>query len=305
MHTIIVTGATSMIGAALIREALEHQNVEIYAIVRPDSERLCRLPDSPAVHVIESEIGDLSRCNKIPSADVFYHFAWEGTGKRDRDDTRIQERNIQYSLDAVELAYRCGCRSFIGAGSQAEYGIVTDTITEETAADPFLAYGMAKLASCMLCGRSCEQKGIRFIWGRIFSVYGINDNAGTMLDYAIECFRNGSEAVFSAATQMWNYLYETDAGRIFYLLGRVEEASGIYNIANKQSQPLRIYIDTLAKVAEKCLGYAPHYRFREEQAENTVSLKPDVSKLIKTVGDPEMTAFEEGTEKMILSRIRS
>ena len=34
----------------------------------------------------------------------------------------LQLQNIQYTLDAVRLAKRLGCKVFVGAGSQAEYG---------------------------------------------------------------------------------------------------------------------------------------------------------------------------------------
>ena len=38
----------------------------------------------------------------------------------------IQNKNVEYTLDAVYLAKRFGCDTFIGAGSQAEYGIVNE-----------------------------------------------------------------------------------------------------------------------------------------------------------------------------------
>lgn len=56
-----------------------------------------------------------------------------------------------------------------------------------------------------------------------------------MLNYAIDSFMKGEPAKFSFATQMWKYLYEEDAGKVFYLLGEKEVDSGIYCAANKES----------------------------------------------------------------------
>lgn len=36
--------------------------------------------------------------------DVFYHLAWAGTTGTARDDADLQLKNIEYTLDAVELA---------------------------------------------------------------------------------------------------------------------------------------------------------------------------------------------------------
>ena len=45
MKRIIVTGATSMIGTALIEECIRH-DIEVYAVVRAGSSKTKRLPDT-------------------------------------------------------------------------------------------------------------------------------------------------------------------------------------------------------------------------------------------------------------------
>ena len=48
MQRIIVTGATSMIGVALIEECIKH-GTEVYAVVREGSKKRSRLPDKTGV----------------------------------------------------------------------------------------------------------------------------------------------------------------------------------------------------------------------------------------------------------------
>ena len=256
MRKIVVSGATSMLGTALINVAVEN-NVEVYALVRNNPNRLSRIEDLPGVHLIFADIASLGEVKDIPTdCDVFYHFAWAGTSKEQREDAYIQENNIRYTLDAVDLAHRCGCKKFVGAGSQAEYGPTEGVIDDATRCNPVTAYGAAKLSAGILSKKLCEKYGMIHIWTRVFSVYGPHDNAGTMLNYAIDKFSKKEEARFSAATQMWNYLYETDAGMMFYLIGEKVEESKLYRFANRDSRPLKEFIYDIASYMhseDKCI----------------------------------------------------
>lgn len=75
MNSILITGATSMIGVALIEEALANET-EVFAIVRNGTRRLSRLPSSPLLHVVF--IDSLNEYQSIlknitKPIDVFYH----------------------------------------------------------------------------------------------------------------------------------------------------------------------------------------------------------------------------------------
>lgn len=294
---IAVTGATSMIGAALI-DAAVGAGAEVYAVIRPDSKRKDRLVCSPLVHVIECPIDALADIEGLPeNLDAFYHFAWIGTGRTTRDDPMIQSRNIRYTLDAVALANRVGCKRFIGAGSQAEYGRVEGVISDTTPVNPTMAYGMAKLAAGLLSRKLCQQLGMQHIWARIFSVYGINDNDGTMINYAIDQFTKGDIARFSAATQMWNYLFEADAGMMFYLLGCRDVESGVYCVANPESRVLKCYIEEMRNAygADARCAY-------ESEAVGGIGLEVDMDKTIRAIGYVPTVSFEEGIRKVISHR---
>ena len=58
MKKIVVTGATSMIGSALIEECVKH-DIEVYAVLRSASGKQDRLPDSSLVHLIDSSLETL------------------------------------------------------------------------------------------------------------------------------------------------------------------------------------------------------------------------------------------------------
>lgn len=190
MKKIVVTGATSMIGSALIEECVKH-DIEVYAVLRSASGKQDRLPDSSLVHLIDSSLETLEELPELipQGCDTFYHIAWGNTGENRNRSTELQSRNIGYTLAAVRAANALGCKRFIGAGSQAEYGPMdVERISPDSPTNPSTPYGASKLASGHLAGMLCRELGMECIWPRIFSVYGIHgqgnddDRFGTSQD---------------------------------------------------------------------------------------------------------------------------
>ena len=77
MQRIIVTGATSMIGVALIEECIKH-GTEVYAVVREGSKKRSRLPESSLIKFADCSLEHLDRLPEMISqeCDTFYHIAW-------------------------------------------------------------------------------------------------------------------------------------------------------------------------------------------------------------------------------------
>lgn len=291
---VVVTGATSMIGVALINECIVNGDT-VLAIVREGTSRMKRLPKSELIQLEYADLDTLMQVHGDGNAyDVFYHIAWGYTYKTERDNPVAQEANIRSTLAAVELANKLECKKFIGAGSQAEYGNCEGLITEETVPYPVTSYGMAKLSANMLSRRFCEQLGMTHIWTRIFSVYGCNDNEGTMLNYAIDQFLKGEAAQFSTATQIWNYLFESDAGKMFYLLGKREIESGIYHVASNDSRPLRSFIEEMASQF-----LASTVQFAEYNGMDTYGIEPSVEKSYSILDFNPEISFKDGINKVI------
>ena len=102
---IVVTGATSMIGTAIIRAYLNNTVETIYAVVRPNSKNLYRLPNDPRIKVIECAAEEYGNLKNIiqEKCDTFFHIAWDGTGATRSKSTYGQAQNILYTLTALKL----------------------------------------------------------------------------------------------------------------------------------------------------------------------------------------------------------
>ena len=297
MKHVIVTGATGMVGMALIKECVI-QGVRVTALVRKDSAHEKRLPDSPLITVVYAALDELDQVT-LPADeyDVFYHLAWSYTNKEDRNAPDKQARNIEYSLNAVDLAHRCGCKKFIGAGSQAEYGAHTnDKTSPYDREQPTTAYGISKLAAGRLCALAAKSKGMDFAWVRIFSLFGEYELDGTMIRTTLPKLIRGDDCEFTSGKQRWDYLYSDDAGRAFFSLGEKLSGDKVYCLGIGEAKTIREYIECMKAVTES----NSILRFGAVEDYNTGNgMCADIDDLVQDTGWKPETSFETGIRKMM------
>lgn len=310
MKRAIVTGATGAVGTALVRELAE-AGVEVLVFVREESARNQNIPAHPLVRRISCAMEDLAEIQNTTGTDwdVFYHLAWAGASGPGRNDMYLQNRNVKYALDAVAAAKRFGCRLFVGAGSQAEYGRVEGTLKPDTPAFPEMGYGYAKLCAGQMTRDYACQLGLGHTWVRILSVYGPHDGEQSMVMSAIRKLRSGQTPEFTRAEQQWDYLYSGDAARALRLLGEVgrtaaEKGNGrggrIYVLGSGRARPLAEYIaeirDIAAPGAELGIGRLPY-------APNQVMyLCADISALEEDTGWRPEVSFKDGIREILLGQ---
>lgn len=291
MKKIVITGATSFIGTHLINELL-NRNCLIYAIVRPNSGNIIRIPVDERIHVIELKMSDYNSISEyVESADLFYHFAWEGVRAPYRDDALLQYNNYVASVQAMQQAIKIGCKSFVGAGSQAEYGVGDGTYFETSQCSPVTEYGKEKLHACMELSEIACENNIHFVWTRIFSLYGKYDYQNSLVMSCIKKMRNNEDVPLTLCTQQWDYLYVEDAVRAISMLADVQVESGIYNVASGIHRPLHEFVEAIYQMTHSKsiieFGAVPYGK------SGAINLMPCVDKIAQ-IGWKPIVGFEEG-----------
>lgn len=266
MKKAYVTGATGAIGMALVAELLKN-NIEVTVFLRKDSERSGRIAESfgeelkrgnlSVEYVSLEELKHFMENVYTPGRQdsVFYHLGWSGTFGKLRNDAVLQQKNVEYTLDAVRLADRLGCTKFIGVGSQAEYGRVSTRLTPDMDTAPENEYGRAKLAAGVSSRELCRELGIEHAWVRVLSVYGPYDGMNTMITSVIRGLLKGDRVSLTKGEQMWNYLYSEDAGKELYLLGAKAVRNGaVYILAGSEEHSLKEYVVRLCRAMDADLS---------------------------------------------------
>jgi nucleoside-diphosphate-sugar epimerase len=229
--------------------------------------------------------------------DAFVHLSWEKTFGASRDDAEVQTRNIQYTLDAVHLAHRCGCKVFIGAGSQAEYGVQSVDLTPELPVKPESGYGIAKYAAGKLSAMLCKSLGMRQNWVRILSVYGPNDGENTLISYVIRELNAGRSPELTRCEQIWDYLYADDAGDAILAIAEKGIDGKTYPLGSGKGRMLSEYIEDIRKsisseveVKFGAKDYYPH---------QPMHLVADLKELTADTGWEPKTFFVDGIKQII------
>ena len=300
MKKAIITGCTGCIGVALINELIAN-DVEVTAVIRENSTRKDVIPNG--VKIVECSLDNIRNLPRfLPhDYDVFYHFAWDGTIGQSRNNFKLQCDNIKYAIDAVNTAKELGCKRFIGAGSQAEYGRVEGVLTPDTPCNPENGYGIAKLAAGSMTRLECNRVGIEHIWTRILSVYGPNDGVATMIMTGILDMLCDIVPKFTKGEQMWDYLYCADAAKAMRLIAEKGKNGAVYCIGGGKAEKLSSYIEKMRDAVKNSgkenarveLGAVP---YAEKQV---MHLCADISALTQDTGFVPEVSFEQGIEQTV------
>lgn len=296
----VVTGATGFIGREVVAFLLKQGHV-VYCVCRPNSPKVSVLPKNDNIRTVYASMADYSTLSgQVSEADVLLNLAWDGITREGRDFTDVQRDNIHYALQLMDAAKEMGCRVFVETGSQAEYGVVNDVITEDTACNPFSDYGRAKLALKEAASEYAEKIDLKYLHLRIFSVYGENDHPWAMISSCTEKMLNNVDVDLSDCRQQWNFLYVKDCAKQIVLLSewafsRMATSHEVFNLASNDTRILKSFIEEMYCMtgSESGLHFGkiiPQYR---------VSLNPDISKMKKAIGFVSDYSFAQGYQNVI------
>lgn len=288
-----ITGASSFIGVELCRYLTDNGH-QVIAMSRRENEQLSDIANKGNLQVLYADMQNLIERAKGVKADVFIHLAWAGALLGQRDNQELQEGNIHFSLECVELSKRMGCHLYVDAGSQAEYGIVPGVITEDTPCTPVSAYGKAKL---QMYRESCElaqRLGLKYIHLRILSVYGENDHPNTLIISSLKKLKNNEPIEMRSGGQKWNYVYVKDAARqiaelSFYAVNDDSFHQEVYNIASNDTRKLQDFIIVMKEIT----GSASELSFGGYNPERDVNLDPNTKKTAAIIKPLTANVFEK------------
>lgn len=303
-NSVIVTGATSYIAVALI-ERLMKSRYTVYAVIRPNSANRSRIPQNIKIKLIELDMENIDLLPELglPPCCALYHFAWSGVRGEQRQDSLLQRKNLYQTEKVIIAACEMGIPYFIGIGSQAEYGITSGKISEDTEIKPVTEYGRKKAQAYHYGIEMSKKEHFTFIWARIFSVYGEGDDKSTLLMQCVDKMLRNDPISLSPCEHLWDYTYVADVAEALFLLLDKKVASGAYNVSYGQAQKLKEFILQIKKIIGS--GSALHFGAYPYGPLPPVQMDPDVKKLKVSTGWKPETAFEDGVRQIIKRTIQN
>ncbi|MFA5276828.1 MAG: NAD(P)-dependent oxidoreductase [Candidatus Omnitrophota bacterium] len=294
----IITGATGTLGIALVKYLAE-LGISVTALIRPGSKRNADIPKLDKIRIVECDLAALPSLTKQLSHqyDAFFHLGWNTASREIANDPFIQAQSILYTLDAVRLSHDLGCKVFVGAGSQAEYGQVEGLLTADTPANPKTSYGIAKYTAGKLSRQLCEAFGVRHCWCRILSVYGPFDRETTAAMYCIHSLLKGEKPSLTKSEQIWDYIYSADCAKALYLIAKKGRHGVAYPIGSGQARPLRKYFECIRDYINPLLPLG--IGDKQYSDGQIMRLSADIAVLTKDTGFVPEYSFEAGIKETI------
>ena len=283
MATVLVTGASGFLGSHIVETFLE-AGYRVACAVSETSQtwRLDEFVDR--LNVLKMDYSDATEWARIVSAvqpDAVVHAGWQGVKGAERNEL-FQFDNIKSHVALADACVAHGVGTFIGLGSQMEYGPKTGRISEGETASPTTHYGLAKLCSLTAAEVRCAPAGLRFCWARVFSLVGPKDNGWWLVPSIIKALKTGEVMPFTKGEQLWDFLHVKDAADAIKALVESSGSSGVFNLGSGHPVKLRDSIEYIAARVNPgiplAFGALP---YREDQV---MHLEADISRLQTLTG---------------------
>ena len=299
---ILLTGATGFLGSQ-IAGVLVNNDIQLVALKRKNS--------------------DCYRCNsfinKIDWVDIdaegywkekvinlrptyIIHCAWIGVEAHERDDIKTQVQNISFLTDLLEISGIMKLTQFISLGSQAEYGILNSKVSENSIVKPVSSYGAVKVASQQILKTFCNSNKTKWIWLRLFSFIGENENDNWLIPSLIDKIINGEVMDMTPGEQKYSYMFVNDFALIILKIINSNIQSGIYNVSGDEIISLKELVILIGKKLNFSpkinLGALP-YRINQ-----SMHIEGDTTALKNQIGNYKLTSIND-TLDMVLGHYKN
>jgi UDP-glucose 4-epimerase len=291
---ILVTGGSGFLGSWILR-ALQLENIPVVVLVRPDSD-CWRLDGLENVEIVRAAPEDWPMTIAQFRPRVVVSSDWEGVDGADRGDRQMQFGNVARIHAVGEAAKNSGAEVFIAFGSQAEVGPHSHPINEDEKDNPVSVYGQAKVELRQRLSSLFANSDTRFVWGRVFSIYGPLDIGSGMLPSLIRTLQEGKVFKATNGDQMWSYLYASDFASAALRLINGTQYKYIVNIGN----PELVQIGDVIKAVAQYMHRPELVSFGEVEIDSKQSqyLAPITTPLTNDMWKPQV-AINEGIRRTV------
>lgn len=241
MKTAVVTGATGFIGKALTAHLLGKE-YRVYAVGRDVS----RLEDisTPNLIGLQKDFSSYDTLHEsIPTADIFYHLAWDGAYGPKTADYSLQLNNARYACDALMQAVKIGCKKFVLAGTVAELEIFEHIDNNICHPRGTCIYAAAKLTAEMMCKTLATQNSIEFNCGLFANIIGPGDRSKRSTNSILHQLLEKKAPKLVKGEGLNDWLYIKDAVRLIEAMGEGGVNMKTYYIGHTNLLPLRKIIE--------------------------------------------------------------
>lgn len=290
---VMVTGASGVIGNALVERLRERGHTQIFALSSDD----CDLRDEAAT------LDLFQRCKPA----MVFHMAAKVAGIMGNMVNRASAYldNIRINTNVIDAAYRSGAGKIVAMGTTAIYSdLVSLPMSEDDIwiGPPHASeapYGHAKRAMLAQLEAYKEQYGLEYVYCVSTNLYGPHDKFdekfGHVLPSLVSKFaraaREGTSiTVWGDGSPQRDFLYSVDAAEALCLVA--EKGQGAINLASGQPVSIRHAVELLAEVS----GYSGAIEWDASKPKGQMLREYSISRLA-SLGFQTRYSLHDGLEE--------
>ena len=227
---ILITGGSGFIGKKVLKR-LSNRNLNILSLTRNSNIKNCNnirwlVTDLRNSKEYEEEI-------KIFKPNIFIHLAWQ-----DIPDFSLEKSitNLYQSLNILQCVINSGeCKKIIIAGSCFEYDKSIGECEETLIGKPRDHFTWAKHSIREWLEMATIQKGITWVWLRLFYVYGPGQRDGSLIPSIINSLKLKQIPNINTPNNANDFIYVDDIASGIENTVLNEIVSGVYNLGSGYS----------------------------------------------------------------------
>lgn len=294
---ILLTGTSGFLGSHIAKHLVSF-DFELIALKRKDSDlSRCKSFKKKITWInIDSNGVWKEKVIKLKPKYII-HSAWIGVDSVGRDDIIKQSKNISFLSDLLDISKSTNLIRFISLGSQAEYGVLNTKVSEDSEANPINLYGATKVASQQILKTFCELNKIDWVWLRLFSFIGENQDSNWLIPQLISKIKNKETIDMTMGHQKYSFIYVNDFASIIFKILNSNIDSGIYNVSSEEPYSIRELSNLISiklEVSQKINWGALPYRLNQ-----SMHIEGEMNKLKKQIGDFKLVRLSHSLDRVI------
>lgn len=293
MQTAVVTGASGMLGSALVRRLRQTGKYKVIPLTRRDADLL--------------DAGTVGRVLLSARPDIVFHCAAKvaGLGGNSAFPADFFDENILINTHVVRAARAAGATKFVGVGTTAIYSDSAPLPMKESdiwVGPPHhseVAYGVAKRAMLTQLQAYKKQHGMAYGYGILTNLYGPNDTFDKAYGHVVPSLickikeamdANSPLEVWGDGSPRRDFLYVDDAADALIMIG--EFGDGPYNIASGNVITIRGLVEALTEAS----GFKGEVVWATDKPNGQMLREYDLSS-IRALGFEAAVSFRDGLSR--------
>ncbi|MBI4059485.1 NAD(P)-dependent oxidoreductase [Candidatus Giovannonibacteria bacterium] len=279
---IFITGGSGFIGLPTVKQLAKRGHKLFLLSRRPEKFGLAGIRRKN-IQLVRGDLSDMKAWNrklKTFKPEAALHMAWEGFPDYGPENSI---KNLFRDFQLFELLARTGCKRIVVSGTCAEYGAVRGKLKEDAPIKPLNSFSAAKNASHWIGRELARERGLEFIWTRIFYCYGPGQRRTSLIPHLLLSRQSGTTPKVKNLSGANDFIYVDDVARaLVMILEKRKLKSDLYNIGSGAVTAVRDVFDFV-------YGGKPFRRARRG-----IGFYADISSIKREVGWKPKVGLRDG-----------